>query len=322
MPDIGIMFRLNDTSADPASQYEAGLRLIEHAEAIGLDSAWITSHHFRSDKGTISSPLLFLTAAGQRTSRIRLGAAVVLLTLEEPVRVAEDAVVANLLSGDRLELGLGSGLEPWPFPGFGIDWEARHEVFDAKLARLRAAFAGADLGGGRQLYPPPGPLRRRVWRIATNPAAATDIARHGENLLLGSSKKLTAAQNKANRAAAIDAFREHARPCQRILASRSIFVRPDAAVARREFVAATPAGTPQEYKTAALVGHPAEVRARLEEDTEIPLVDDFLIQTIPAHLTRGQWQGSLALAAHEIFPPGSPLRATARGIPQLHGTPA
>lgn len=303
VPDFGIFFRLNDTEADPVRQYHDGLDLIVHAEQLGLSTAWVTSHHFRSDKGTIASPLVFLAAASQRTSRIRLGAGVVVITLENPIRVAEDAVIADALSGGRLQLGLGSGLEDWAFGPFGVDWDDRLRVYAEKTATLRSVLDGDDLGGGRRLYPPAGELRERLWRVASDPAEAANIGKVGDNLLLRSSKALTFEGNLDRHSDAIDGFREHAGPHQRIAATRTVIVAETTQAAKDlagqqaiELHRKNGNGDPW-------YGDPDLVRDRLLNDPEIDLVDEVLLQVAPAKLTLAQWKASLDLTVSEVLEP-------------------
>lgn len=314
-PEFGIFFRLNDTQADPVQQYHDGLDLIAYAEQLGLSTAWITSHHFRSDKGTVASPLVFLSAASQRTSRIRLGAGVVVITLENPIRVAEDAVITDALSRGRLQLGLVSGLEDWAFGPFGVDWDDRLRVYAEKTAALRSILAGDDLGGGRQLYPPAGELRNRLWRVASDPAHAAEIGRAGDNLLLRSSKALSFEGNLDRHSAAIDGFRSQAGPHQRIAASRTVIVAETTAAARAlagqkaiDLHLKNGNGDPW-------YGDPDLVRERLVNDPELHLVDEVLLQVAPAKLTLTQWKASLALTVSEVLDPlraSAPLEAAAR----------
>lgn len=296
------MFRLNDTLVDPVRQYDDGLALIGHTEAVGLDSAWITSHHFGSDKGGIPSPLLYLAAAGQHTSRIRLGASVVVLTLEDPLRVAEDAALADALVRGRLELGLGSGLEDWAFEPFGVEWSSRHEVFERKLTALRRALRGEDLGGGRRLHPPGRDLDRRVWRVASDPASAGEIARAGDNLLLASSKQLSAEENRLRRAEAIRRFRAEANVHQRVGTSRSVVVAATDEEATRIFGAEAAARHRANGSLEAWVGDATSVRESARSDEELHAVDEVLLQVAPGRLTLRQWRDTLTRFAVDVLP--------------------
>jgi hypothetical protein len=107
-PRLGFLTHLH-VGADAADSYRIALELFEAAEALGFDSGWVAQHHFLNGSGRLPSTLTFLAAAAQRTRRIQLGTAIVILPLEDPLRVAEDAAVVDTLSGGRLQLGLGSG---------------------------------------------------------------------------------------------------------------------------------------------------------------------------------------------------------------------
>ena len=99
---LGFFTRLLDEAA-PAERYRLAAEQIRHAETAGLDSAWIAQHHFHESEGGLPAPFAFLGFVAAQTSRIRLGTGIVTLPLENPVRVAEDAAVLDLLSNGRLE---------------------------------------------------------------------------------------------------------------------------------------------------------------------------------------------------------------------------
>src|SRR5215211_4020758 len=105
---LGFFTRLLD-EATPAERYRLAAEQIRHAEGAGLDSAWIAQHHFHESEGGLPAPFAFLGFVAAQTSRIRLGTGIVTLPLENPVRVAEDAAVTDLISGGRLEVGVGPG---------------------------------------------------------------------------------------------------------------------------------------------------------------------------------------------------------------------
>ena len=91
---------------------------IRLAETLGYDCAFVSEHHFMPDD-MFPSPLIALAYIAARTSKIRLGSGVVLLPLHDPVKVAEDCAVLDLISGGRLILGIGQGYRPEEFSGFG-----------------------------------------------------------------------------------------------------------------------------------------------------------------------------------------------------------
>ncbi len=88
------------------------LTQIELADRLGYDYAWEVEHHFLEEYSHSSAPEVFLGAASQRTKRIRLGHGVIQLTTNQPHRVAEKVATLDLLSGGRVELGMGEAAGP------------------------------------------------------------------------------------------------------------------------------------------------------------------------------------------------------------------
>src|SRR3954470_9391895 len=138
---LGFFTRLLD-EATPAERYRLAAEQIRHAEAAGLDSAWIAQHHFHEAEGGPPAPVAFLGFVAAQTSRIRLGTGIVTLPLENPVRVAEDAAVLDLLSNGRLAVGVGPRGNLTAFTAFGFDSKDRHRLMNGNLELMRTAWAG------------------------------------------------------------------------------------------------------------------------------------------------------------------------------------
>ena len=172
---------------EPARElYPAVVDLFVAAEELGFDTGWVAQHHFSRDEGRLPSPLPFLAAVAASTSRIRLGTTVVTLSLEDPVRVAEDASVVDALSNGRLELGIGSGNpQPGQFAAFGRDVGRRHEIFADHAARLRSALSGDEVAPGLRLEPPALGLADRLWEAPLTRERVEAAARRGSGVLLG-----------------------------------------------------------------------------------------------------------------------------------------
>src|SRR5262249_54659524 len=83
--------------------------LLACSEELGFDSVWANEHHFDPYGGIIPSTPIMLAALAQRTRRVRLGTSVVVLPLHNPVEVAEQLAMVDLMSQGRVEFGLGRG---------------------------------------------------------------------------------------------------------------------------------------------------------------------------------------------------------------------
>lgn len=237
-PTVAFFTRLLDDAA-PGERYALAAEQIQRAESVGIGRAWVAQHHFRAAEGGLPSPLVFLASIAARTARIRLGTGVITLPLEDPVRVAEDAVVADLLSDGRLDLGLGSGGTPSSFVPFGEDVRDKAPTYDRKLGVLLDALGGRDIGAGNTLYPDAAGLADRIWQATFSAPGGHRAGIHGHGLLLSRTQPrredalhapLSALQDPI-----IDAYLEAlpAGAAPRITASRTVFVADDRAEALR-----------------------------------------------------------------------------------------
>ncbi|MBX6378685.1 MAG: LLM class flavin-dependent oxidoreductase [Clostridia bacterium] len=121
------------------------LETAQLAEELGFDSIWLAEHHF-SEYGIVGSPLLMAAAIAARTKRIQIGTAVLVLPFYDPVRLAEECALVDVMSGGRLVIGYGRGYQPEEFRGFRINQsEARQrtqEIVDIlKLAWTQDRFS-------------------------------------------------------------------------------------------------------------------------------------------------------------------------------------
>jgi len=126
------------------SEYEVfqdSLAQIELADRLGYDYAWVVEHHFLEEYSHSSAPEVFLGAASQRTKRIRLGHGVVQLPTNHPIRVAERVATLDLLSGGRVELGLGEGQGPVELHPFGRRVREKRDVWEEAVKALIPMFS-------------------------------------------------------------------------------------------------------------------------------------------------------------------------------------
>jgi putative FMN-dependent luciferase-like monooxygenase len=235
---LGFFTRLLD-EASAAERYRLATQQIVQAERCGFDSAWIAQHHFHEGEGGLPAPFVFLAQAAVQTSRIRLGTGIVTLPLELPVRVAEDAAVTDLISGNRLEVGVGPGGNLTAFTAFGLDANDRHKLMDHNLELMRTAWSGGALPGGDKLYPSSPTLVDRIWQATFTVAGARRAGLAGDGLMLSRTQPRSLDAPKASLAdiqnPMIDAYLE-ALPNgrePRILASRTVFTADDSKEAMR-----------------------------------------------------------------------------------------
>jgi len=109
-------------------------------DEVGFDTVWLGELHFGRRSSILASPLMVLAAAAQRTKRIRLGTAVSLLPLHNPMKMAEEAATADVLSGGRLEFGIGRGTAPIHYVGYNIPQEESRERFEEALEVILKAW--------------------------------------------------------------------------------------------------------------------------------------------------------------------------------------
>jgi putative FMN-dependent luciferase-like monooxygenase len=236
---LGFFTRLLDQTT-AAERYRFATEQIVHAERNGFDSAWVAQHHFHEDEGGLPSPFPFLAYVAAQTSRIRLGTGVITLPMEDAIRVAEDAVVVDLLCGGRLEIGLGAGSTPASFEAFGITADQRHAAYQARRKTLLDAWAGRPLGHQEnRLYPAAPHLVDRVWLASFSVFGGVQAGEAGDGLMLSRTQPRPQDQPDARldeiQNPIVDAYLA-ALPegrAPRIVASRSLFVADDRAEALR-----------------------------------------------------------------------------------------
>jgi alkanesulfonate monooxygenase SsuD/methylene tetrahydromethanopterin reductase-like flavin-dependent oxidoreductase (luciferase family) len=106
---FGLMTLFDHYPEDCSEQqyYQRFFEEVTYAEALGFDSVWIGEHHF--DRYICPAPQVVAAAIAQRTTKMRIGTAIVLLPHHNPIRLAEDYALVDLLSGGRLDFGVGRG---------------------------------------------------------------------------------------------------------------------------------------------------------------------------------------------------------------------
>jgi len=126
------------------SEYELmqnSLAQVELADRLGYDYMWEVEHHFLEEYSHSAAPEVFLAAASQRTKNIRLGHGIIQLTTNQPHRVAERVATLDLISGGRVELGMGEGAGPAELHPFGIRVRDKRDRWEEAVRAIIPMFS-------------------------------------------------------------------------------------------------------------------------------------------------------------------------------------
>lgn len=166
--------------------------LAEHGDEHGYANLWLGEHHF-SEWGPSDSPLIWLAHLAARTKRIRLGTVVALVPFYHPIRLAEEMLLVDNLSGGRLDIGLGRGHAPIEVAALCPAPDRQADLFDDGFEIIRLAFTGEPFTfQGKywtfprlQLFPPPTAAGPDQYMVMTSPRSITFAAQHGAIPILG-----------------------------------------------------------------------------------------------------------------------------------------
>jgi alkanesulfonate monooxygenase SsuD/methylene tetrahydromethanopterin reductase-like flavin-dependent oxidoreductase (luciferase family) len=223
--------------------YDYQIEIAELCEELGFDGLWVAEHHFR-DYGVIPNIFTLLSHLAARTERLRLGTGIVVLPLHNPVHVAEEAAMVDLLSGGRLEMGIGRGYQSVEFESFGVDLGEARERFNEALDMIIALwtqenvhFQGKFYGTGKEVTLMPRPVQRPhppLHVAAVSPETVELYAARGLPILADPSapfKKIAKAAetwHETARANGVDTEGTE------LVASRSVYVAPTVEQARAD----------------------------------------------------------------------------------------
>ena len=164
------------------------------AEAAGFDGIWLTEHNFTGES-VYCDPIPFASVVAARTSRIRIGFAVLQLALRHPIRLATQLALLDNLSGGRLDVGVGHGTNynEYEFVGFGLRSDDSRARMEETLEVMVRAWTEAPLVHHGKFYqlslPALRPRPRQlpyppVWRAVSSAASVRDCGRLGAPILM------------------------------------------------------------------------------------------------------------------------------------------
>ncbi len=156
--------------------YSSTIERIVDAERLGVDSVWVSEHHLFAD-GYLPQPLTLAAALANATQRMRIGTAVMIAPLRPALQIAEEAAVVDLLSGGRLELGLGAGYRVPEFRAYGVEVRERFPLLHRRAGEVLALFSEGRCTPPPVQQPPP------MWLGVMGPRGARIAGRLGVGLL-------------------------------------------------------------------------------------------------------------------------------------------
>ncbi len=176
---VGLNFTADLAGADQhaaARLFSFVLELSEEADRLGADALWYSEHHVW-EGGHMAQPLAYCAAVAARTSRIRIGTGIMVPAFTSAVQVAEEATLVDLLSGGRLDLGLGAGYSIPEFELFGVDIRSRYDALDRRAQEIRTLWEEGKLTPAPIQDPVP------IWMGYQGVKGAYRAGKLGEGLL-------------------------------------------------------------------------------------------------------------------------------------------
>jgi len=216
----GVIFSCQDPEGSPIGHpavYESALACAVAAEEQGYDWINVTEHHVAAD-GYLPALFVLLAAMAARTERIRLSTGMLILTLHNPLRIAEEAAVLDIISGGRLTLGVAAGYREVEFHAMQVDYRTRGKRFVESLELMRLAWAGepftfsGDIFQLPELVVRPVPIQRPgipLWLGGTTEVALRRAVGHGAPVFPGATDEIAVV---AQRMASYDRLREEIAP--------------------------------------------------------------------------------------------------------------
>ncbi len=193
--DIGMMMVFSSYGWEEGSDgqmWEEELRLAEIAADSGFDTLWSAEHHF-NDYSFVPDNLQLMTHMAAKHPNIDVGTAAVILPWHNPLRVAENAAVLDMLSGGRLRLGLGRGLARREFETFGISMDESRDRFDEAAPMIVEALRTGFIEGNGTYYKQPRTEIRprpqhsfdgRIYAVAASDESVLSAAKLGAHIVM------------------------------------------------------------------------------------------------------------------------------------------
>jgi luciferase family oxidoreductase group 1 len=192
--EFGTFLLLQTPSAQSSETiFQRGVEITQAADELGFHNMWLAEHHF-STYGYLSRPLTYAVHLANKTRRIRVGTAVIVLPLHHPLVVAEEIATVDLLSGGRLDVGLGRGYQRYEFERFGVELGESRARWEEEVDIILLALAGEPFSYDGQYYQIPEtsvfpqPIQKPhppIWVVGQTTESVKATVKRGFNLLSG-----------------------------------------------------------------------------------------------------------------------------------------
>jgi alkanesulfonate monooxygenase SsuD/methylene tetrahydromethanopterin reductase-like flavin-dependent oxidoreductase (luciferase family) len=179
------------------SQQEAfadGFELVEAADAWGLDGVWLGEMHFNPARSVLSAPIVVATSIATRTQRLRVGMAVQVLPLNNPLRIAEEVATVDQISGGRFDFGIGRSGSARAYDLYGVPYGESQARFREALDIILEAWKGERFSHHGEFYqfdnaivsPRPYQLPHPpIWMAATTEETFPRVGQMGLPIFVG-----------------------------------------------------------------------------------------------------------------------------------------
>jgi luciferase family oxidoreductase group 1 len=191
---FGTFLLMQSPSARPSEEiYSRALDMAQAAEGLGFRNIWLAEHHF-STYGYVSRPAQLATYLAAKTTRLRVGTAVIVVPLHHPLIIAEEIATLDLLAGGRVDIGLGRGYQHYEFERLGLELDTARARWEESIDIILKAFSGEPFSYEGKLFKIPEttvfpqPLQRPhppIWVTAQSPESVEAAVRRGFNVLTG-----------------------------------------------------------------------------------------------------------------------------------------
>ncbi len=190
MPNL--VLRLDMRNPQPGTSktelYKAAVDMAAWADEVGFDVVQFAEHH-GSDDGYLPSPIVLASAIAARTKRVRLRFGLIILPLYDPIKLAEDLAVLDIVSGGRVMVVFGAGYARHEFEMFGVDPRNRIRLVEEGIAAIKQAWTGEEFSYlGRRVRVMPTPVQKPrppIWLGGSSEGAARRAAHVADHFYSG-----------------------------------------------------------------------------------------------------------------------------------------